>query len=123
MENGVYTFRQTLPQIVVGTLLGALPGTLAGAAIPAIIGFALLGLTTPHRITAYFSVYLLAVMLGGLAGAVIGGSTGACRRLEQGCPAISARQIKVASVVGALLAIPLAYLLWLVAGWLAALLF
>ena len=123
MENGVYRFRETLPQMVVGTVIGALPGTLAGAAIPAVVGFALLGIATPHRVTAYFSGYLLTVVLGGLLGAVVGGSTGACRRLEKGCPEIDRRQVRVASMVGALLAVPIAYALWLLASRIAALLF
>lgn len=123
MESNVYRLRETLPQMATGALLGAVPGTLAGAALPAVIGFALLGIVTPHQVTAYFSAYTLIVVLGGLLGAMVGGSMGACRRVERGCPAIAARQVRIAAVVGALLALPLAYALWLLVQLLGTLLF
>lgn len=123
MENGVYRLRDTLPQILLGSVVGAVPGTLAGAAIPAVLGFALLGLLTPHRVTAYFATYIFVVLIGGLLGAVVGGSTGACRLLEHGCPKIAARQVRVAAIVGAALAVPFAYAIWLVARQLARLFF
>lgn len=123
METGAYRLRETLPQMVLGAVIGAIPGTVVGAAIPAVIGFALLGITTPQRITTYFLAYMIAVMVGGLLGAVLGGSAGACRRLERGCPEIETRQIRTASVVGAILALPLAYAIWLLARRLAQLFF
>ena len=119
MEKGTYGLRETLPPMVLGATMGAVPGTIAGAAVPAVIGFALLGIITPRRITAYFLVYFVVVLLGGLLGAATGGSIGACRRLEIRCPEIATRYVRIASVVGALLALPLAYAIWFLASRLA----
>ena len=123
MDKGAYSLRETLPPMALGAIMGAIPGTIAGAAIPAVVGFALLGIITPRRITAYFLLYMVVVLLGGLLGAAIGGSMGACRRLEIGCPEIEKRQLRTASVVGAILALPLAYAIWFLARRLAQLFF